>query len=481
MAYYPLEELKKGNINFLQELYNYTNDIDRIIQNIRNSKDIDEILANSLYKLQHSYPRFLYRIIYDNPKYERTAYRIFKEHYTLDSFSISELFNMYNKTNYGKIIISYFYKDIVKKDDDYANALISMLFMDEDKNYDVLQELSLYDDLHIRSLFMRYLIKYYPNSISNYYDDITKYFTSYTHQVGEQMTFCPELMNEKDLCLLCVEMLNNDSIYFNKTKEYILTNYESNSLASSLLSTNSKNGLIEFKKDADRLFKSSTDYKIFLYEHYSKYINEQLITELTEHLKYFNKDNGDLYYSIERIYNFGLGDKLQELIDKYLSLSSNDKYKYLGSGSTTSSFRIGDFCFKFSQSKWSYEDIICPDIYLILKDLEEIYIRDNHGIIVCGIEVQPYLCRSGKDIDDYKTIADKWYKELDRIGYVYKDKLINGSRGCNAMLLDDYRDANTTNPELLPDWFKETPLVLVDRDMVYQKGKSFKQQSSNCY
>ena len=195
------------------------------IQSIRESEDIDEILAGSLHKLKHCYPRFLFKIIYDNPKYERTAYRIFKDHYQIDSFTIPELFNMYHKTSYGKIVISYFYRDIVKKGDDYINALISMLFIDEERNYEVLKELSLDKDLHIRSLFMRNLVKYYPNSITKYYDDITKYLTSYTHQVGEQMTFSPELMDDKDICKLCVDMLDNNSEYFIKTKEFIFTFY----------------------------------------------------------------------------------------------------------------------------------------------------------------------------------------------------------------------------------------------------------------
>ena len=38
------------------------------------------------------------------------------------------------------------------------------------------------------------------------------------------------------------------------------------------------------------------------------------------------------------------------------------------------------------------------------------------------------------------------------------------------MLLDSYMDADCNNPELLPDWFKQYPVVLVDRDLVYKLG-----------
>ena len=68
-----------------------------------------------------------------------------------------------------------------------------------------------------------------------------------------------------------------------------------------------------------------------------------------------------------------------------------------------------------------------------------------------------------------------WKNELDKSGYVLNDALINGECGTNAYLLDSYLEADTKNPENLPDWFKQTPLVLIDRDRVYKKNLPYKQ------
>lgn len=55
--------------------------------------------------------------------------------------------------------------------------------------------------------------------------------------------------------------------------------------------------------------------------------------------------------------------------------------------------------------------------------------------------------------------------ELEKLGYYLEDDLISKDR-VNCFYLDDYHDANCDDPEALPDWFKERPLVLVDRDLV---------------
>lgn len=51
-------------------------------------------------------------------------------------------------------------------------------------------------------------------------------------------------------------------------------------------------------------------------------------------------------------------------------------------------YRIGDYDFKLNAIKWSYEDVICPNLYIIIKNLEEHYIRNENGIIIALQEVQ---------------------------------------------------------------------------------------------
>ena len=469
MAYNPVEELKQGNVSFLSKMINYDHDVNYLIQSIRGSKDIDEILKNSIHELYRDYPRFLFRIIYDNPNYETYAYLLFKDNYSIEEMNISEIFNMYNKTVYGKAVVQYFYNNILKMGEEYANTLISTFLMDEDENYEYLKEISLHKDLHIRYLFMNHLVKYYPNSITKYYDDITEYFTSYTHRDGEQMTFLPKLMEDEDISKLCVNMLLSNSPYYTKTKEFILENYPKNSLAWELLRNNTNSGLEAFKQDADKLYLSSKVNKIDLYKDYSKYISGELLEDLSRYMNIFRGDS----MRLKRIYHQGLGDKLEELVDKYLSLSKNQKCQFLTSGSTSAAYKIGDYCFKLSRTKWSYDKDICPDLYLILKNLEEVFLRDDEGIVQAGIEVQPLLTRKMDDVPRY--VYYEWLRELDRLGYEYLDRL-ESYNGYNVMLLDSYKDANTQEHDSLPNWFKEYPLVLVDRDMIFKKGEEYKLQ-----
>jgi len=304
---------------------------------------------------------------------------------------------------------------------------------------------------------MKELITEYPSCINDFYDDITKYYT-----------FKDTQMDDKDISGVCADLYDSKLDSFIPTKEYILSNYKKNSLASEFIGSSDSDRFNAFKSDADRLFLSSKKHKIYLYNWYSKYLSECLSEQFARYVKMFRNDEG--WIDIDNIYRNELGDKLEQLVDKYLSLSKRDDFASLPKGSTTAAYRIGDYCFKLSTTKWSYEDIICPDIFLILKDLEEIYVRNQDGVISAGIEVQPYLTRTANNIP--VEIKDFWIDELDRLGYIYRDTLIKGeAKYNNAMLLDSYKDANSSDPESLPDWFKEYPLVLIDRDMVYRKNE----------
>ena len=117
--------------------------------------------------------------------------------------------------------------------------------------------------------------------------------------------------------------------------------------------------------------------------------------------------------------------------------------------------------------KWSYEDEICPNLYLIIKNLEECYIRNNDGVVEAGIEVLKYLSRRDEITLEH---VDKFRSELAKLGFYVSDNLIGGSNGNNCMLLDSYKDADCENPEELPQYFKDFPIVLIDRDLVFRVG-----------
>lgn len=190
---------------------------------------------------------------------------------------------------------------------------------------------------------------------------------------------------------------------------------------------------------------------------------QRIVDELQDKIKYFQINNMTNFYqsNLYQVCNSGLIEKLPDYVDKYLSLSTRCDYEFLGSGSTAACFRIGDYAFKLIRKKWSSS---CPNFYLILKNCDEDYVRSEEGNVIGGIEIQPFLTKSARDIP-YEILV-QYREELKQMKYKLTDSLIKGVNGDNAMLLDDYKHADCDNPESLPNWFKKYPLVLVDRDKI---------------
>lgn len=263
----------------------------------------------------------------------------------------------------------------------------------------------------------------------------------------------------------------------------ILQNYKYNYLASLLLEDkwvidpNKEVKERTFCKNADILFNTSMDYKLSLYLRHKSKISDELLNEFAYNLRYFL--GSCEYRYLESIYKSGLGLLLEEWSAKYMDISKSKEYGYIGGGSTCNCFRIGDYVIKLVKTKWLYENVICPNLYLIAKNYEEIYIRDEENIVIGGLEVQKYLTRKADNIDlKYFNYFDL---ELNRLGYIRTDTLTRGVCGENAMLLDTYLDADCVNPEKVPVWFKEIPLVLIDRDRIYPKDEVFIKQLRSGY
>lgn len=478
MAFNTLEYLEQGKVDFVYNLTSY--DYRILIKNVRNSSKKEAIIDGCIQLLTKDRPRFILEIIYDLEKYKDITMSLITESFLDEK---DHLFNLL-KTNYGKeYIFNHLY--YLKKDDDNLVLVINHMLSEFNENIDYLKKLSIHDDLHLRYLFMKSLVKYYPDKINYFYDDITKYLTSYTYKEYEQLTFLPDLMDNKDISILATSILNDLKDYdtWIKIKEFILKNYEKNYLAQQLLEDepiseysfkikkNTK-GKKEFLKDPDRLFETSKQ-QLYIYKNYKKYIAKELIDKLEQYINYFYK-NKKLDSKLDEIFEHDLYSKLKEYVDKYLSLSKSSETYYITSGTTSSTYRLGDYVIKLDSTKWSYEDIICPNLYLIHKNLEEVFVRNTRNIVISGIEVQKYLSRNAREVpkEYFKLFKD----ELKRLGYYSTDTFINGSCGDNCMLLDSYLDADTRNPEQLPDWFKEYPIVLVDRDRIYEIDNKFPKQ-----
>lgn len=488
MPFNTLEYLESGNVDFVYRLTQY--DYKSLIKHVRKSNRRINIVNGFLPKLKNSKPYFCFEIIYDMDEFIEDAKFLLNTYYCLDSFSKEQLGALLNNSSLGLAYLEEYFDDIIDKFQKDLDFIFKFLFDNLDKCFKLLRILSLHSNLHIRYLFMRYLLINNSQSINLFYDDITKYLTSETYQEFEQLSLFRDYMDMKEVCELAYIFFESNIDYFTweKFKQFILDHYQYNELAYHLLdfkkeyfSDNSyrlvvnKEGIDEFNRNADRLFSTSNNYRLHILNYHSQNVSKELLDSYRKQLIYFQRDGilDDVYKKIEF---YGLGRKLSMYVDKYLSLSDDHTYSFIEAGSTASCYRIGDYVFKLVRTKWSYESIICPDLYIILPNIEEEFIRNDDGVVLSGIEVQKYLSRSAKNVplEQFTNFRN----ELERLGYYTTDSLINGFCGDNCRLLDSYMDSGNPNP---PDWFKEYPLVLVDRDRIYKKCNRHPKQLSSGY
>lgn len=469
MAFDPLEYLEQGKVDFVFR-FNWHN-TNTVIERIRKSPNRNNIIKGFLPKLKKYYPRFCFEIIYDMDEYAKDTFELVKGNlgvkvgYINLINEIEKIRNILSNTSWGHAFVLRNLTNILRVNTNNIDPILEYSFSDFEKNKDFIKRLSRHENLHIRYLFMKYLVENHPDKIDLVYDNIMKYLTNYTYEENEQLTFLPDFMSKEDISDLAVSSIFCDKKLWQELKKYIFHNYKTNDLASLLLDGGKDRLIGEFKEDADRLFATSNNYKYRIYSIYRNYISIELLEEFKKYLGYFQKD--DTYpYSLNLIFYYGLWDELKSYVDKYLEMSTDKTCRFLASGSTSDCFKIGDYVFKLNKTKWSYEDEICPNLYLIIKNLEEHYVRGKCGIVEVGIEVQKYLSRSDVKMTEERLNCFK--AELRRLGYYITDRLIHGKCGDNVAILDSYMDADCFNPELLPESFKEVPLVLIDRDMVYK-------------
>ena len=487
MAFNTLEYLRDGKVDFVFHCTPY--DYEHLIESIRKAPNRIEIIHGFLSKLKVDLPSFCFSVIYDIPEFADDAYELLD----IKNVTPEMLSNFLHNTPLGiKVLYENFdYFLSSSADKKYFDSIVKYAF--DNNNVELIHKLSRYTDLHTRYLFMDYLIRNHADQIDSIYDDITKYTTSITYEPYEQLTFLPKLMNPDDISKLAVLLLtHNREADYKKLKDYILKEYKYNYIASQLLTDewivdpethrllndpNRKMKEKEFNKYANELFRTSADYRYTIYLRHKAKISQELLNEFAHRIRYYLKE--DKSHDLESIYRCGLGQLLEEWTEKYMELSKSKEYGFVGGGTTCKCYRIGDYVIKLVKTKWSYEDVICPNLYLIAKNYEEIYLRDKKGIVDGGLEVQKYLTRRADNIDPkyfrYFDLA------LDRLGYRRTDTLTNGTCGENTMLLDTYRDSDCPNPEKVPVWFRQYPLVLIDRDRIYPKDKIYVKQISSGY
>ena len=232
MAFNTLDYLKEGKVEFVFHCTQY--DYNHLIENVRKSPNRIEIINGFLPILKEKLPSFCFAIIYDIPEFADDAYKLLN----IRNITPEMLNNLLNNSPLGLRILYENFDTFLCFNGDikYFEYIVKYAF--ESNNRELIHKLSRYSDLHIRYLFMDYLIKNHPEQVDTIYDDITKYTTSVTYEPYEQLTFLPQLMNPDDISKLAVLLLtNNRKKDYKKLKEFIISDYKYNYLASELLAS----------------------------------------------------------------------------------------------------------------------------------------------------------------------------------------------------------------------------------------------------
>lgn len=477
MSFFVTDYLKQGKVDFVFGLTPY--DYENVIELVRNDVDKNAIIKGFLSSLLDDYSRFCFAIIYDNNEFEKETKYLLGKGLKL---SDEQIINVLRNAIWGKDYVYDNRNEIIPPlKEETLNELFSIVFNKFNEYQDYIAYFKIHQNLHIRYLFMKFIVENEPYKLSFIYDNFLNYLTSYTHQEFEQLTFLPELMDMFDISSLAYSILKSPlkDDYYSLLKEYILEYYESNDLARQLLELKEKQitqhsyeyyqdeeGVKEFTRDADRLFATSATYKLYILEKYSSLIKDEVLNSFARKMSIFRKEDRAL---LDSIFYHNLGKYVLDYIDKYLSFSKDETCEYLNKGTTAVVYRLGDFVLKLIRTKWSYEDIICPNKYFIIKNLEEIYVRNDRGIVSAGIEVEQYLKRDVSDVPKY--IFNYILDAIEKSGLLWTERYRSGTWIENCRLLNSYLDADCNNPHILPDWFKEYPAVIIDRDRFYENIK----------
>lgn len=456
-----VDYLISGNIEFMESFS--TEQLEYLSKEIRVSPYRNNILFNSFNEIAKKYPIYAFKMTYDMDEYQDYWREVLKKDCSI-LFDYKFLLFFLLSVDWAIDFVYTKLDFIVLSSKDSLFAIIR--YAERTNNFKLIYALLNHWNMKIRALFMVELLDAFPRMYSLIYDDIVKYFVKYDLEDKEV-----EILEERyvsKIASLVLLHLKDEALYL-KIRSFILERYSGNTLAAELdrygklvCSVNPLNREYLIS-DINTLFITSINYKYVLFTKYGEYLDREIYDEFSRKIMPFKEIDDEM---LANIFLRGLGDKFLEYVDKYLTLSTGAKViSDVGRGSCTRTFRVGDYVIKCSNKKWSLEDDICPSNYLVLKNLEEDIVRDEKGEVTGAIEVQRYLSKPLL-VCEWQSIAS-FLQAFKETGYYIKDRLVDDEFGPNCRRLDSYLDADCDNPEELPEWFKKDPVVLVDRDLVF--------------
>jgi len=399
----------------------------------------------------------IFKLIYNDPKLnEYTFYLLHKEYVTPEGLSEYMLTNILNNTSWGfEYVINNLERIISNREEYRCRDKIEIIFnhiKDDKKKYKIFLEKVL--ELPIAKIRESFISHTFSKRLNISEPTILKTLYKYPDEYNYKQETLPFIEEEPEVIISGIPSL--------------LTSYAKNSnkiksLKFSLIPF-LKNKKIDLNKliynNVDILFRAEETKKMRFLE----YISDELLLDLDDEYKellrvYKSLPVIDIDRSISTIINYKKDDILFELI-------KNRPVKYLGSGSTTRAFKVGEKVFKVSKMKYFID--MEKDLFLLAPTQTEIiYDEKNEPLLI--VEIQDYLDKVHNDEPMNSTDINNYMNELENQGYVTTDPRCMGYTDENFGFLKSYKDANCSNPEELPEWFKERPIVMYDIDLVYKK------------
>lgn len=169
----------------------------------------------------------------------------------------------------------------------------------------------------------------------------------------------------------------------------------------------------------------------------------------------------------ESMLNIVLDNHEEKNIKDYIL---SNKIDFIGCGTTSQAFRIGDDkVLKLSRKKHMKDTI--TEHFLLAPTKTKIIYDDKHEPILY-IEKQDYLDKVYNGVPMNDEDLNNYFEELHKLNIILQDPHCVQRLYDNFGFLKDYHDATligVNSHEELPDWFKRRPLVLYDIDMIRKK------------
>lgn len=427
--------------------------------------NIDKKKINVVFEDLKKYcPELVILMYYNDPSKEELCEELLKRNIKLlkDYELLSKI--MY-QTNWGGLIISRNAERIIELNEE--NIFYVIQYLISIKKYSVIKSLSLSPNLVTRGKVMIELLLEHERLFDSLY---TKPITVYLKRKDV-------LMPERLASRLCYYISYMKPDKYRELRDFILDNYEKNDLAYYILNGDSheiddrteedKELQIELLKERiNDIYRKSISGKLDIYLRFSELLDKDILLELKSKVLPF------LRVCSEDMINILSSNLLNELIrmhDQYFeNVTGADCISYEGYGATAQVFRVDDKVIKFCRAKFNKRKTQTITSYLIAPIIDSAYTYRNGTDIEYGIEIQEYYpiglsTKEQKVFNAYERAFRESGLECEDLDYS-KENMYQ-----NLRYLNNYHDAVCDDPENLPEWFKQSPVVLIDSDLVKRK------------